>query len=215
MKNLIFAVVALPFLFVSPAVQAQEKIAHIISRVGVEAKAGATYTYNAVWIEDGKKVDVDAGYLTYPGISTGEAYIGAGYTLIAKENFFFVFEGLVDFETGNKTAHGVYFQPWIAFGGKCKKLNYGGVIFPYLPLNKAGAKQLVIENITLSTKIPGGNLEGGYAAYASDAAGYHNKPFIGFTPNWKPLNNITIWYQRDTKTHGNIIQIRFHLKKKI
>lgn len=206
--------VAIAVLFIFTAASAQDKFAHIISRVGVNTKAGTTYTYNAVWVEDGKKVDVDAGYLTYPGVSTGEAYIGAGYTIIAKENFFFVFEGLVDYETGNKTAHGVYFQPWTAFGGKYKRVNFGGVVFPYVPINKAAQKQLVIENLTLSTKIPGGTLEGGYAAYASNAAGYHHKPFVGFTPNWKPLSNVTIWYQRDTKTHGNIIQIRFHLKQK-
>jgi hypothetical protein len=80
--------------------------------------------------------------------------------------------------------------------------------FPYVPLNRAGHFQQVLERVKLERPVTRWLKAGaGYGAYESGSAPVQNKPFVTATFSTKAAGSLELWLQR--MPDGAQVQMRY------
>ena len=88
-------------------------------------------------------------------------------------------------------------MPWSYIGYRLTpRLGGETSYFPYLPINKAGRIQHVLERAKLEYDFKRVKLGGGYAAYRYGNDSWQNKPFVTTTLKAGYLGNVEFWLQR-------------------
>ena len=139
---------------------------NIIARTGVTSGGDLSYHLFEVYLEKGRWIPVDVGTMGFPDGRTAEVFVGGGRKMIVKEKFYWTSELYFDKEVGEKTSGGAYLQPWNLMGGSVtKRIKWQAVAFPYIPLNKVGTFQLVVERIQATVDTKSGKVGGGFCGY--------------------------------------------------
>jgi len=88
------------------------------------------------------------------------------------------------------------------------KLGGEVVYFPYLPLNKAGRMQHVLERAKLEYSFKHFKAGGGYGAYQFGDSPWQNKPFITSTLKCGRFGNLELWLQKMPRGNPQV-QVRY------
>ena len=157
----------------------------------------------------GRWVFPDLGYIDFGKSDYKELFVGAGATLVSSKHLTLIEEGYFVQAVGSTSGDARYFQPWTYIGWNiAPKLGGEAVYFPYLPLNKAGRIQHVLERAKMEYDFKHWKLGAGYAAYQFGDGEWQNKPFITTTLKAGKLGNLEIWLQKmPTKTAQ--VQVRY------
>jgi hypothetical protein len=168
-----------------------------IARMGMTNKA--TYHLVEAFQQRGRWLGPDIGYIDFAKASEyRELFIGGGAVLLDSKYLTVMEEGLIDKATGPKSGNATYFLPWTRVAYRITpKVGGETVYFPYLPLNKAGRIQHVLERAVmeydLSRRLRFGT---GYAAYQFGNGPWESKPLLTATIKTVTYGNFTFWLQR-------------------
>ena len=139
----------------------------------------------------------DIGYIDFGHNDYREMFIGGGYTLYEGKQLNFIEELFFEKAFGSRANDAKYLVPWTMVQYRLTD-NLGGeaVYFPYVPLNKSGRAQHVLERMKLERNIgkrwkAGAGL-GGYK-YADNA--WSHKPFLTTTLSTR-WGDWEFWLQR-------------------
>lgn len=182
----------------------------MIGRTGVQDNAKTTYRFVEVFQQRGRWIFPDGGYIDFADAGKyREIFLGAGAVLYNSKRLTVIEEGYIDKATGPASGGATYFQPWTLVGYRITpKLGSEVVYFPYLPLNKAGRIQHVIERAKLEYDFKHLKVGGGYGAYQFGDNAWQNKPFITTTLKGGRLGNLELWLQRMPSDHAQL-QVRY------
>ena len=139
----------------------------------------------------------DIGYIDFGRSDYREMFIGGGYTLYEREHFNFTQELFFEKAFGSASNDAKYLVPWTMIQySLTDRLGGEAVYFPYLPLDKSGRAQHVLERAKLERSIgkhwkAGAGL-GGYK-YADNP--WSHRPFLTSTLN-TPWGAWEFWLQR-------------------
>jgi hypothetical protein len=186
-----------------------------IARTGFLTGDGqTTYRLVEVFQVRGKWILTDVGYIDFG--NTGvyrETFIGAGWTVLDSKQITIIEEGYFDQASGPSSKGAMYFQPWTYIGYKItSRLGGETVYFPYLPLNKAGRVQHVVERAKLEYDFKYFKVGGGYGGYRFGSYDWQHKPFITATLKAGRLGNFEVWLQRMPSSTGKNhaqVQLRY------
>ncbi len=182
----------------------------VIARTGIANDGQRTYDYVEVFQQRGKWIYPDVGYIDFAdGGRYRELFIGAGAVLVNSKHLTVIGEGYVAQATGPASDGAMYFQPWTLIAYRlAKKIGGEVVYFPYLPLNKAGRIQHVVERATLEYDFKHFRAGGGYGAYKYGEGVWQNKPFVTTTLKAGRFGNVELWLQKMPQGHAQV-QIRY------
>src|SRR6267142_1349003 len=150
MRNLTILLVCLTVAMSSQTAAAQstnDATSILLVRTGFRDGKAFTYKYLEGFQERGRWIYPDVGYIDFGETRQyREFFIGAGWTVFSSKHFRFIEEGMIDQTLGLASEHATYFVPW-SFAPFNITTRLGGeiVYFPYLPLNKQGRIQHVLE----------------------------------------------------------------------
>ena len=160
-------------------------------------------TYNLVegFLVHNRLIVPDVGYIDFgDGKNYREWFAGGGYKVFASKNLTVIEEVYIAFASGPESGGAVYFWPWTGINFTLSpKLGGEAVIFPYIPLNKAGTGQWVVERIKLEyTLSPLFKFGGGYGAYQFGDDRWQHRPFITatITPFGGKFGSFEAWLQK-------------------
>jgi hypothetical protein len=181
----------------------------VIARTGI-MNGQQTYNLVEVFQQRGRWIYPDVGYIDFAAAGKyREIFAGAGAMLLNSKRFTVIEEGFIDQTTGPASKGATYFQPWTYVGCRLtKKIASETVYFPYLPLNKAGRIQHVLERAKLEYGFKHLKVGGGYGAYKFGDDKWQNKPFVTTTLKAGRFGNIELWLQKMPQGHAQV-QIRY------
>jgi hypothetical protein len=182
----------------------------LLVRTGFRDGKPFTYHYVEVFQERGRWIYPDIGYIDFGETKQyREFFIGAGGTVFASKHFRFIEEGMIEQALGPASEHATYFVPW-SFAPFNITPRLGGeiVYFPYLPLNKQGRIQHVLERAKVEYDFKHFKAGAGYGAYQFGDGPWQNKPFMTATLKAGKLGNFEFWLQRLPGNHAHL-QVRY------
>jgi len=136
-------------------------------------------------------------------------FIGGGMTILSRKRLMVISEGLLDISSGSASGNAAYFIPWTLVGYRLtEKIGGDTVYFPYLPLNKAGRIQHVIERAKLEYDFKHMKVGGGYGAYQFGDGPWQNKPFVTTTLKGGRVGDLEVWLQKMPESHFQV-QLRY------
>jgi hypothetical protein len=205
MKNLIFAVV---LIFSASIAYGQETDTFVVARMGMQN--AATYHYLESFQTRGKWIGPDVYYIDFGKNNYREVAIGVGYTPITMKHFTVAEELYLDQSLGSGSGNATFLLPWTYIGYSIPKTKLSGeaVYFPYLPLQKQGRLQQVIERAKLEYDFKHFKLGGGYGAYQYGDGDWQNKPFVTTTVKVGKFGSLEFWLQK-MPTGTAQVQIRY------
>ena len=177
---------------------------------GVRNDGKSTYRFAGVIQKRGRWTLLDIGYIDFdhPG-QYREVFIGGGGTVYDSKLFTFIAEGLINKASGPASGGALYLQPWfLAIYRLTPKINGEVVYFPYLPLNKAGRIQHVLERAKLEYDFKHLKVGGGYGAYQYGDGPWQNKPFTTTTLKGGRVGDLEVWLQKMPEQHFQV-QLRY------
>ena len=189
---------------------AQDAQTFVIGRTGVQDDATATYRYTELFQQRGRWIFPDIGYIDFADAKQyREYFIGAGAVLFTSKRITIIEEGYLDKAAGPASGDALYFQPWTLVAvNLTPKLNGEVVYFPYLPLNKAGRIQHVLERAKLEYDFKRFKVGAGYGAYQYGDGPWSNRPFVTTTLKGGKLGDLELWLQRMSSNHTQL-QVRY------
>jgi hypothetical protein len=164
----------------------------------------------AAFQERGRWIYPDIGYIDFGETKQyREFFIGAGWTVFSSKHFRFIEEGMIDQALGPASEHATYFVPW-SFAPFNITTRLGGeiVYFPYLPLNKQGRIQHVLERAKVEYDFAHFKAGAGYSADRFGDGPWQDKPFMTATLKAGKLGNFEFWLQRLPGDHAHL-QVRY------
>jgi hypothetical protein len=199
------------FLASNAAAQSNNDVHSILLvRTGFRDDKAFTYHYVEAFQERGRWIYPDIGYIDFGETKQyREFFIGAGGAVIASKHLRFIEEGMIEQALGPTSEHATYFIPW-SFAPFNITSRLGGevVYFPYLPLNKQGRIQHVLERAKVEYDFEHFKAGAGYGAYQFGDGPWENKPFITATLKAGSLGNFEFWLQRLPGNHAHL-QVRY------
>lgn len=191
---------------------------NIIGRTGVTSGGDLSYHLFEIYLEKGRWIPIDGGTIGFPDGRTAEVFVGAGRNMVVKEKFYWTSELYFDKEVGEKTSGGAYLQPWNLMGGSVtKQIKWQAVAFPYIPLNKVGRFQLVVERIQATVDTKFGKVGGGFSGYKFGGSEFQPRLLATWTPPKSPIEirydlRLPHGQQRDVI---HVFQLRLFVKTKL
>jgi len=182
----------------------------LLVRTGFRGDKPFTYRYVEGFQERGRWIYPDIGYIDFGETKQyREFFIGAGWTVFSSKHFRFIEEGMIDQTLGLASEHATYFVPW-SFAPFNITTRLGGeiVYFPYLPLNKQGRIQHVLERAKVEYDFTHFKAGAGYSAYQFGDGPWQDKPFMTATLKAGKLGNFEFWLQRLPGDHAHL-QVRY------
>ncbi len=180
----------------------------LIARIGFRNEV--SYRLVEVYQQRGRWIYPDGGYVDFnrPGIYR-EFFLGGGAVLYNSKHFTVIEDGYLDQATGPASKGALYFQPWTYIGYRfTERVSGETVYFPYLPLNKAGRLQHVLERSKLEYGFKRFKVGAGYGGYQFGDDDWAHKPFV--TATWKTgAGNLEVWCQRVPAGNHFQVQIRY------
>ncbi len=177
---------------------------------GVRNDGQITYHYLEVLQTRGKWILPDVGYidLAEPG-KYREIFFGGGAVLHNSKHLTVVEEGYVNQTTGPASGGALYFMPWTLVSyHPTSKITSETVYFPYLPLNKTGRIQHVLERSKLEYDFPRFKVGAGYGAYRFGDGEWQSKPFVTSTIKAGRVGSVELWLQKMPEHHFQV-QVRY------
>ena len=184
------------------------------------ARAGwdGEFTYRhlqGIWSHD-RWVLLDAGYIDF-GDATGyrEIWIGGGAVFHRSERRLVIVEAFMAGAFGSHARGEIYLQPWLLL--KCwasDRIVSELVLFQYVPLNRPGVRQYVLDRLKLEYDLPRWRLGGGYAGQKIGSEEWEHRPFLTTTFKLDEARSLEFWLQRlpdDRKGSRVQAQFRFTL----
>ena len=168
----------------------------VIGRFGLQDRV--TYRYFQVLQQRGRLIYPDVWWIDFGEIKQyREIGVGGGAVVYNSPRFNVTEEGYFIRATGTSAAAATYLMPW-SYVGYHLTPRLGGETsyFPYLPINKAGRIQHILERAKLEYDFKWVKLGGGYAAYRYGNDSWQNKPFVTTTLKGSHLGNLELWLQR-------------------
>ena len=202
--------------FVAPVASAQTTTI-IDARVGVtdESPYAATYHLVEVFQFHGRWIVPDVGYIDFADAKHyREWFVGAGYKLLVTKYVTVAEELYFVQAAGPESESAKYLQLWTGvFYTFTSKFGGETAFFPYIPLNRAGRKQWVLERTKLEYAfIPALKVGAGYGAYQLGDELWQHKPFVTTTlaPVGGKFGSLELWYQWLPDGKGQV-QIRYEV----
>ncbi|MEK7212137.1 MAG: hypothetical protein AAB686_00475 [Patescibacteria group bacterium] len=190
----LFAAIAIIAAGSTPAF-AQGTETEVIARIGM--KEAATYHFVEVLQTRGSWVIPDIGYIDFADNDYREIFVGVAKTLVKTKRLTVVSELYFVQATGPEAKSARYVQPWMLVNIKfTPRLISQTVYFPYVPINKAGRKQHVLERTKLEYVFPRFKVGAGYSAYQFGDDPWQNKPFVTVTVKDGALGDMELWLQK-------------------
>ncbi len=185
----------------------------LIMRAGLQNNGTGTYRVAEFFQQRGKWIYPDVGYLDFTHAGNyREFFIGAGGVVYQSKRVTLIEEGYLDKAAGSNSGGALYFQPWtLVVFTLAPKLGAEVVYFPYIPLNKAGRIQHVLERAKLEYDFSRVKVGGGYGAYRFGDGPWTNRPFGSVTFKGAHGGALELWLQKMPK--GGQIQVRYSLVK--
>ena len=179
----------------------------LIGRMSMRNRA--TQHYLEVIETRGRWIPIDIGYIDFGRSDYREYFFGGGGVVFKSNNLVIVQEGYLDQTAGTASGSALYFQPFTVVScGLTDKISGQVVYFTYLPLNKAGRLQYVLETSKLEYNFKHFKAGGGYGAYRYGDEPWQHKPFVTATLKCGRLGDVEFWLQRLPGNHAQA-QIRF------
>jgi hypothetical protein len=206
MKLAIYAIVVV--LAVTLRAQAQSETT-ILARTGLKNSA-TSYHFLEIIHSKGAWIAPDIGYIDFSTGDYREVFIGVGKVLHGSKRSTLVGEVYVDQALGPVGKGALYLQPFMA--GRQQLSDHWtirGVYFLYLPLNKAGIQQHVLENIKLEREWKKYKLGAGYSGYKFGSTSWQHKPFVTATLATERLGSFEVWLQKLPRSSQ--VQIRYSI----
>jgi hypothetical protein len=173
----------------------QETETSVIARMGM--RNSATYHYSEVYQTRGRWIYPDVLYIDFAHNNYREIGIGGGAVLYASKRFIAIEEGYIEQATGTASGNATYFIPWTLVIWKITpKVASETCYFPYLPLNKSGRIQHVLERSKVEYEFKRWKLGGGYGAYQFGEDKWEHKPFASVTLKGGKYGDLEFWLQR-------------------
>jgi hypothetical protein len=196
---LITCLVCGEFAFSQSPPPAPETTTVLLARHGqrLQLPSTATFHYLELFQIRRKWVFPDLGYIDFGRNDYRELFVGGGYTLYEGKHFSLIEEMFFVQASGSAANQARYVMPWTMIQYRLtNKLSGEAVYFPYLPLNKSGREQHVLERMKLERKIAshwkaGAGL-GGYK-FADEA--WSHRPFLTTTVSTR-WGDWEFWLQR-------------------
>jgi len=206
---LFLSIIAVAVLQGTAAAQTDNTQTFVSARIGLQNQ-GATYHLLEVFQTRGKWIVPDVGYIDFADARDyREIFIGGGAVLYSSERFTVIEEVYLNQACGPASGGAAYLMPWSLLGFKITpKLGGEAVYFPYLPLNKAGRIQHVLERVKLEYGLTHFKIGGGYGAYQFGDGPWQNKPFVTATIKGGRFGNLELWLQR-TPTNKAQLQVQY------
>lgn len=197
-------------LFAVPAMAQDAPKATDTYLIARTATGKARYNYvEAIW-QKGRIILFDVGYIDFGKTSQyREVLIGGGGVLIDSKKVVLIGEAYLDQAFGPTSGHATYFVPWaILIVHPTSKVNTEITYFPYLPLNKAGSIQHVLEQAKTEYDFGRFKIGAGYAGYQFRKDAWESRPFITTTLKAGSFGNLELWLQRLPGNHL-VAQVRY------
>ncbi len=177
------------------SLNAQEIETSVMARMGT--RNTATYHYAEVYQTRGRWIYPDVLYIDFGKNNYREIGIGGGAILHASKRFVVIEEGYIEQAIGTASGNATYFIPWTLVIWKVTpKIASETCYFPYLPLNKSGRIQHVLERSKVEYEFRRWKLGGGYGAYQFGEAKWEHKPFASVTLKGGRYGDLEFWLQR-------------------
>jgi hypothetical protein len=205
MKNLISAIA---LIFSASLAFGQETDTYVVARMGMQN--AATYHYVESWQSRGKWIFPDVYYIDFGKSNYHEAAIGAGYMPIVKKHIVVAEELYLDQSMGSGSGNATFLVPWTYIGFSIPKTKLAGetVYLPYLPLQKSGRLQHVLERAKLEYDFKHFKLGAGYGGYQYGDDKWQNKPFVTTTVKAGKFGSLEFWLQKMPTNYAQV-QIRY------
>lgn len=198
--------------FALPPILSAQTETDVLARLGM--RSSATYHFVEVLQTRGRWILPDLGYVDFGKNNYREVVAGGGYVAYRSKRFVLVNEGYLDFANGPAARGAKYFLPWTYFGYHLtSRLGGETVYFPYLPLNRGGTVQHVLDRAKLEYDFKHWKLGGGYAGYKFGAQPWQNMPLITSTLKAGRLGNFELWVERLPRNTAQV-QLRYALSIK-
>ena len=164
-------------------------------------RPSATYNLVEAFVIHKRCIPVDFGYIDFGrGGEYREWFAGGGCKLFTGTHLTVASEVYLAFASGPEAKGAKYFWPWTGISFSLSpKITGEAVFFPYVPLNKAGTWQFVIERIKLErTLSPAFKAGAGYGAYQFGGDRWQHRPFITatLTPFGGKFGSFEAWLQK-------------------
>ncbi|HEY4494385.1 MAG TPA: hypothetical protein VJB95_03085 [Candidatus Paceibacterota bacterium] len=187
-------------------------LGHFVSRVPGDSSRG--YHLVEAVVTRGRCILLDAAYLDFGrGGEYREWFAGAGCNSVVSKSLTVSHELIFAQSSGSKGGGATYLWLWTGiFYNLTPRLGGDIVFFPYLPLDKAGKRQFVIERAKLEYRLhPAIKLGAGYGAYQISGEEWQHKPFITVTlaPFAGKFGSMEFWLQK--MPSGAQVQTRYQI----
>ncbi|MEE2823008.1 MAG: hypothetical protein VYA53_08490 [Acidobacteriota bacterium] len=162
----------------------------------------------------GRWILPDVGYIDFGDTGDYREFWGGGGAILHRsDHMLLIFEGLVTVAAGSATDRAIYFQPWVLFGYTITPRLTGEVVyFPYIPLNKAGVAQHLIERAKLDYDLGIFKVGGGYSGLQFGTDRWKHRPFLSTTVGLGRLGALELWVQKVSGEGRHLrTQIRYSL----
>lgn len=183
-----------------------------IARMGM--RNHATSHYAEVSQSRGPWVLPDVYYIDFGSNRYREVGLGGGSDLLHFKFLNFTQEVYFAQTTGPAANGALYLVPWSYVGyALTSRLKGETVYFPYVPLNRAGRIQHVLERAKLEYYFKHFKVGAGYGGYKYGAGNWQQKPFLTTTVRGGDLGELEFWLQRLPGNHMQA-QIRYKVSFK-
>lgn len=175
---------------------------------------GITYRHAQAVHGRGRWVLADVGYIDF-GDSDGysELWAGGGRVLHGSDRALLVVEGLLAQAFGSRSRHETYLQPWILWWTRpARRLETELVYLAYVPLDRAGTRQHVLDRFKVEVDLERFRLGVGYAGFQFGDASWEHRPFLTGTVKLRGAGGLELWLQRLEDRRGGSgfqVQLRY------
>ena len=184
----------------------------VVARMGMTNAA----TYHLVELLQirGRWYAPDLLYVDYGKSDYHELFVGAGRTMLQSKNFSLANGCYFDAAVGPAANNTMYLLPWAYVTYQLtSKIGGETYYFPYVPINRSGTLQHLLERAKLEYSWAHFKLGLGYSGYKAGNDPWQNRPFITGTLRGGKLGNFEIWLQRLPENKPQL-QLRYVISHK-